>query len=67
MFSKLIALDWLTQHWREECKGNELALRTHELLREETRLHLQEIAKEEMFYPVNLMWWFAMALQAMCC
>ncbi|QNI90038.1 glycerol-3-phosphate acyltransferase PlsX [Synechococcus sp. ROS8604] len=23
----------------EECKGNELALRTHELLREETRLH----------------------------
>ena len=30
---------WLLNIGEEECKGNELALRTHELLREETRLH----------------------------
>ena len=52
----------------EECKGNELSQRTHELLRKETRLHFAGNCEGRvMCSPVSSTWWSAMASPATCC
>jgi glycerol-3-phosphate acyltransferase PlsX len=50
----------------EECKGNELSLKTFELLKKSPDFTSLAIAKAAMCCRVNLMWWFAMGLPAMC-
>ena len=47
----------------EECKGNDLSLKTFELLSNEKNFNFSGIVKEEMFYLVILMSSFAMVLQ----
>ena len=52
----------------EECKGNDLAVRTHELLVEESRLHFAGNCEGGvMCCRVSSMWWSVTASPAMFC